>query len=65
MLGGVLKMLQNGKSPSQALAFVSLNPARCLGMDDELGSIKVGKKADLAAFDVRNNHAVVRHVYRL
>jgi alpha-D-ribose 1-methylphosphonate 5-triphosphate diphosphatase len=63
MLSGMLKMLQNGKSPSQALALVSLNPARCLGVDDKLGSIKIGKKADLVAFDMRNNHAVVRYVW--
>ncbi len=29
----------------------SLNPARLLGLEKELGSLEVGKRADLVVFD--------------
>ena len=34
----------------------TLGGARALGLDDELGSIEVGKKADLVLFDYRQIH---------
>jgi len=34
----------------------TLGSARCLGRDHELGSLKVGKKADLVLFDFRRAH---------
>jgi 5-methylthioadenosine/S-adenosylhomocysteine deaminase len=34
----------------------TLGSARCLGRDDEFGSLKVGKKADLVLFDFRRAH---------
>jgi 5-methylthioadenosine/S-adenosylhomocysteine deaminase len=34
--------------------------ARALGLDAEIGSIEVGKKADLVAFDFRRPHLVPR-----
>jgi imidazolonepropionase-like amidohydrolase len=37
--------------PEAALQTVTLNPARELGLDDRLGSIEVGKQADLAIFN--------------
>lgn len=36
-----------GVPPEEALKFVTLNPARLLQIDDRVGSIKVGKDADL------------------
>ncbi len=36
-----------GLSPVQALKLVTLNPAKALGIDKEVGSIEVGKTADL------------------
>ncbi len=35
-----------GLPPEDALAFVTLNPARQLGIDDRVGSLEVGKDAD-------------------
>lgn len=35
----------------QAFIMASLNPAKVIGMDDEIGSIAVGKKADLVFVD--------------
>jgi imidazolonepropionase-like amidohydrolase len=37
-------------SPDVALQAITLNPARELGLSDRLGSIEVGKQADLAIF---------------
>lgn len=39
-----------GLSDQEALALVTLNPAWQLGIDDRVGSIEVGKDADLAVF---------------
>jgi N-acetylglucosamine-6-phosphate deacetylase len=35
----------------EAVKFATLNPARLLGLDNKLGSIKIGKTADLVIFD--------------
>jgi imidazolonepropionase-like amidohydrolase len=40
-----------GVSESQALAMITINPARELGLDARLGSIEVGKDADIAIFN--------------
>ncbi len=40
---------------AQAFVMASLNPARVLGMDDEIGSVDIGKKADLVFVDDRFN----------
>jgi imidazolonepropionase-like amidohydrolase len=40
-----------GLSEDEALAMVTINPAKQLGIDDKVGSIEVGKSADLVLFD--------------
>ncbi len=40
-----------GLSPEEALKLITINPARQLGIDDRVGSIEVGKEADLAIFN--------------
>jgi imidazolonepropionase-like amidohydrolase len=37
-------------SDDEALSLITINPARQLGIDDKVGSIEVGKDADLAIF---------------
>ncbi|HXV60870.1 MAG TPA: amidohydrolase family protein [Vicinamibacteria bacterium] len=44
-------MKWGGLSEEQALALVTINPAKQLRIDDRVGSIEVGKDADLAIFD--------------
>ncbi len=39
-------------APERALEWLTLNGAAALGMTDQIGSLEVGKRADLAAFDV-------------
>ena len=41
----------NGLGRERALEAITLTPARILGIDDRVGSIEVGKDADLALFD--------------
>ena len=46
------KMVKYGAvSESQALAMITMNPARELGLDGRLGSIEVGKDADVVLFN--------------
>lgn len=63
MLTAVLKMIQSGVSPSKAINYVSYNPARFLEMDNEIGSIEIGKKADLVAFKANADFAKVSHLW--
>jgi len=44
-------MAQGGMTPLQALRTGTISPAQTLGLDDQLGSIKVGKLADLIVVD--------------
>ncbi len=44
-------MRYGGMTPTEALAMVTINPAKQLGIEDKVGSIEVGKSADLALFD--------------
>ena len=40
-----------GVTEAQALAMITINPARELGIDDRLGSIEIGKDADIVLFN--------------
>src|SRR3954451_11136747 len=44
-------MKYGGATETEALAMVTINPARQLGIDNRVGSIDVGKDADLVIYD--------------
>lgn len=65
--------VKEGLDPDAALAAVTINPARILGVDDRIGSLEVGKDADLCVWSgdpldmmSRVEHAFVqgRQVYQ-
>ena len=43
--------LQNGLSQRDALALITIDAAKILGLDNRIGSLAVGKDADLALYD--------------
>jgi imidazolonepropionase-like amidohydrolase len=45
------RLVERGWSPSEALALITLNGARIIGLDDLLGSLEVGKQADVVFAD--------------
>lgn len=44
------KMVRYGATEAQAMEMITLDPARMLGIEDRVGTIEVGKDADLALF---------------
>ena len=46
--------------PSRVFEMATMGGARALGLQDELGSLALGKKADFVAFDFRRPHLVPR-----
>ena len=63
LLAAAIRMMRSGIPISQAMSYLALNPARHLGKEKELGSIEVGKRADLVAFHPRQDHADVVRVW--
>lgn len=57
MLTAVVRMIADGVSPSEAINYVSLYPARFLETDHETGSIEVGKTADLICVEMKKDYA--------
>ena len=49
-----------GVTEAQALAMITINPARELGLDHRLGSIEVGKDADIVLFNAHPFDAFAR-----
>lgn len=47
----IMTLLEAGIPWNQVIASATINPARCLGMDNEIGSIQKGKYADMVALD--------------
>jgi N-acetylglucosamine-6-phosphate deacetylase len=47
----VANLVAAGLTPSAALHAVTASPARLLGMEREIGEVRVGARADLAVFD--------------
>lgn len=50
-------------SAELALELATIGGARAIGMDTEIGSIEVGKRADLIVIDLAQPHLVPRHTW--
>jgi imidazolonepropionase len=48
-------------SPAEALTAATINGACALQRQDEIGSLEIGKKADLIIFDVPNHEFLPYH----
>ncbi|MGE0754898.1 MAG: imidazolonepropionase [Alphaproteobacteria bacterium] len=46
--------IQFGLTPEEALLAVTTNAARALGLQDEIGTLEVGKKADIVWWDIEH-----------
>ena len=62
-------MVECGMTPSAALESATLSAAQLLGIDEELGSIEVGKRADIviaegSALEIRRLSGRIRAVYQ-
>jgi imidazolonepropionase len=69
-LVGAMACTQMKMLPAEALNALTLNAAKAVGRADRLGSIEVGKQADLVIWDVPNYrhlfyHFGVNHVWRV
>ena len=51
MLFEAAQVAANGLTFEQALATITIDAARILGVDGRIGSLEVGKDADLSLFD--------------
>lgn len=56
-----LASLQLKLKPTEVITAVTINAAAALGIQDEVGSIMVGKKADFAIFDIPNLDFMIYH----
>ena len=47
----------------EAVQYVTVNPARAVGLDQELGSVEIGKRADLLIVDAAEGKPAVKQVF--
>ncbi|MGE4273498.1 MAG: alpha-D-ribose 1-methylphosphonate 5-triphosphate diphosphatase [Desulfitobacterium sp.] len=60
MLPAVFNLVKEGCKLSDAVKMVTLNPAKALGIAQEVGSIEAGKQADLLIVEQYEDYPVVR-----
>lgn len=53
----LVSTLHESISPRESLAMASINGAKALGIDESVGTLTVGKKADLVLLDLENSPA--------
>lgn len=63
LLGSAVKMFEQGHKPNDVVNLFTRNAARALNRDKELGSIEVGKLADLILFSPHSGYAEVSHTW--
>ncbi|MDQ6645595.1 MAG: imidazolonepropionase [Chloroflexota bacterium] len=56
-----LAMSSMGMSLEEALTAATINGARALGLDDQIGSLEVGKRCELALWSINDYHEIGYH----
>src|SRR2546421_4289210 len=56
-----LAMSSMGMSLEEALTAVTINGARALGLDDQIGSLELGKRCELAFWSINDYHEIGYH----
>lgn len=56
-----LRLDPSAITPATALRMATIDGARCIGLDDRIGSIEPGKEADIAVFDLEQPASAVWH----
>lgn len=60
MLHGVFQLHQQYGVPlAEAVKLITINPAKAVNMDDEIGSIQVGKKADINVIQMDDDYPMI------
>ncbi len=59
----VIQMDSTVMAATTVLKMATINGAKCLGLEDRIGSIEPGKSADLIIVDMRKPHLVPMHSY--
>ncbi|MDR3599259.1 MAG: alpha-D-ribose 1-methylphosphonate 5-triphosphate diphosphatase [Desulfosporosinus sp.] len=60
MLPAVFHLTKEGIKLTEAVKMVTLNPAKALGIDSGVGSIEVGKSADLIIVEMHQDYPILR-----
>ncbi|EGW40085.1 alpha-D-ribose 1-methylphosphonate 5-triphosphate diphosphatase [Desulfosporosinus sp. OT] len=60
MLPAIFKLTKEGIKLTEAVKMVTLNPAKALGIDNEVGTIEVGKCADLIFVVMHQDYPIIR-----
>lgn len=60
MLPALFHLTREGIELTEAVKMATLNPARALGIDQEVGTIEVGKNADLIIVELHQDYPVAR-----
>ncbi|MDR3585407.1 MAG: alpha-D-ribose 1-methylphosphonate 5-triphosphate diphosphatase [Desulfosporosinus sp.] len=60
MLPAVFHLTKEGINLTEAVKMVSLNPAKALGVDSDVGTVEVGKFADLIIVEMHQDYPLLR-----
>ncbi|MCO5388777.1 MAG: amidohydrolase family protein [Desulfosporosinus sp.] len=60
MLPAVFRLVKEGINFTEAVKMVTLNPAQALGIDNDVGTVEVGKSADLLIVEMHQDYPILR-----
>lgn len=60
MLPAIFRLVKEGINLAEAVKMVTLNPAKALGTESEIGTIEAGKSADLLIVEMHQDYPILR-----